>query len=779
MPEFASMSTAMLATAIAPTLQLRPQVLTRIAAPRLLTLSAIRHLTVIGQVDNAPHVQSAPDGVERAVAGEDGIPYFVPQARVAVRSEATRAPHVFLERRGGEVFLQVWFDLVRFPSLPTESKPLPVAGYTVSLVGSDGSKRIAFDAVRRSAGAREVGERRLPAVLRDQGRPERRDRTAAERRLGVPGRGRRQLLDQQPAPGRRPGSGPISLPPLLIDPVRIAPRGRMRVFAKPVEIHALAASRFLAIEHCGCRRCLSEAILATSVADVAQPRPTAVWATQTKRMSLGAADNSGVNGYYEPGLMENRAIYSQVTSGFGSEPWSEWVESPNGRFMDSPVPDQFYVLPDEYRLTFDAETKDALDDGAAGAAEGGRPSRPGRCRSAGDYTLRTRFSVVPWVDPARLERLRAEIAKHSGGPYPELLVGGIRSATVLAVGGAARTRVDGRRIEAMPRPSVDPLGFDLVLDCTSEFYSTLSHLLVTDGVGCRRSRRRSSRTETDPRTGRRARRAAPRPAGIRRAVGRAHPGAHRRRRPEPAATARRAEGAPPGEGAAATAPLPSPMPQVPLAPPTLRVINPLPYAVTVARAVPSLLSAWTNSSPSPLGAVAAKAEPESFTLPPATAGGALDDRPHPHSRAARPAARLRSGRCRVRRSRHRHRSAAGAGEGARHRARPAPSRARSKCAATSSSTPRCFHPRSPTCSASRCSCGAPRRPRRSRSSSRGTSRRLDVQVAFTLGDIMAGAKPEQPTFQWRARNMAGAGNGEWSEWAAITGRQLFVSPNGV
>src|SRR5688572_21590749 len=98
------MRTAMLATAIAPTLQLRPQVLTRVAATRQFTLSAIRQLTVISQVDNAPHVLSVPDGVERAVAGEDGTPYFVPQARVAVRSEATRAPHVFLERRGGEVF---------------------------------------------------------------------------------------------------------------------------------------------------------------------------------------------------------------------------------------------------------------------------------------------------------------------------------------------------------------------------------------------------------------------------------------------------------------------------------------------------------------------------------------------------------------------------------------------------------------------------------------------------------------------------------------------------
>ena len=57
--------------------------------------------------------------------------------------------------------------------------------------------------------------------------------------------------------------------------------------------------------------------------------------------------------------------------------------------------------------------------------------------------------------------------------------------------------------------------------------------------------------------------------------------------------------------------------------------------------------------------------------------------------------------------------------------------------------------------------------------------KLDVQVSFSLSDIVAGARPEQPTFEWRRRNMAGSGNGEWSEWSTITGRQLFVSPTGM
>ena len=775
MPESVPLRTAMLATAIAPTLRLRPQVLTRVALNPEFTLSAIRNLSVITQVDNAPHVRSAPGGVEAPVEGEGDIPYFVPQARVAVRSVATRAPHVFLERRGGEVFLQVWFDLVRFPSLASESKPLPVAGYSVSLVGAGGA-----------GGADSISFERcddLPAPEKSENVVSRLfcetkvDPNHAIGLLQTAGSVFRVEGDVsfsiQQSGGGTSGSGPFTLPPILIDPVRIAPRGRMRVFAKPVESRVVA-SPFLA-SSIRMSPLISDAILATSVADVVQPVPTAVWATQTKRMSLGAATNEGVNGYYEPGLMENRAIYSQVTSGFGSEPWSEWVESPHGRFMDSPVPDQFYVLPDEYRLTFDAETKSPsmmvlLVPPKAGAEPAGPMS------FGGDYTLRTRFSVVPWVDPARLEKLRAEIAKHSGRPYPELLVGGIRSATVSlsAVLHELGSTVVGSGEAAV---AVDPLGFDLVLDCTSEFYSTLSHLLVTDGVDATVVATLVS-TETDPRL-------VDVPAVLRLdrpasdvLSAELIPAAIPELAPEPAPEPP-AEGAPPVEGAPeGTVPVAEPEPiQVPIAPPTLRVMNPLPYAVTVARVVPSLLIMDEFVS-SPLGAVAAKADPESFTLPPATADGPstieLTLTPEPSDQ---PPLYGRVGVAFV---------------GVDIDIDPQQVLAKAHDTGTSGTVSsavnvRCYQLEHPDMLPPALAdvFGLEVQLRRSDTAEAITifltrdQPAVDAQVAFTLGDIMAGAKPEQPTFQWRARNMAGAGNGEWSEWAAITGRQLFVSPNGV
>ena len=51
-----------------------------------------------------------------------------------------------------------------------------------------------------------------------------------------------------------------------------------------------------------------------------------------------------------------------------------------------------------------------------------------------------------------------------------------------------------------------------------------------------------------------------------------------------------------------------------------------------------------------------------------------------------------------------------------------------------------------------------------------------VQLRLLIGDLVAGVDPQQPTFEWRRRNMIGAGVGEFSAWEEMTGRELFVTP---
>ena len=439
-----------------------------------------------------------------------------------------------------------------------------------------------------------------------------------------------------------------------------------------------------------------------------------------------------------------------MTSGFGTEPWSEWV-SPHGRFVESPVPDQFYVLPDEYRLTFDRQS--------------GMPSMmvllvpPKKAAGeetamsfGGDYTLRSRFSVVPWVDPARMELLRDEIAKHTGIAYPQLLVGGIRSATCAL---SRPTRTSDRRssVDGEAQLSVDPQRL--------RPRARLHERVLQHAVPAARHRRRqetSSPRSSRPRPTRdrrRPHRLASRPAGARLPVRRAHPAGA----PAPSAD----------PTLVATEP-------VPVAPPTLRVTNPMPYAVTVGALRTSLL-VIDDTLPTPIGAVAAKATRRRSRSPP--------------PRVASPAS-IEVVLARSRPSSRRSTVGVGVGFlGVDVDIDPRQVLAKAHDIGTSADLSSTVEVRSyqlehpdvlpePLADVF----GVEVQLRRyeaepvtiflTRDQPTG-----DVQVSFSLADIIAGARPEQPNFSWRRRNLAGKGNGEWSEWETIIGRQLFISPTGM
>lgn len=751
MPESLPFETAVLATALTPTLaqlqvEQQPRLQARAFDVGRLNLALLHDLTLTPQLTDAPHVSAAPGQIERAVAGADGIVYFVPQARIAQRSRATGAPHVFLAKGDGGVTLQVWFDLVRHPSLPTQSQPLPVDGFTASLLSANGG-RIDFtrcDSLPPAEGADQVIGRLYCEALVDP--------NTAVTMLQSDGTVFRVEGDVHYATGQTAAPAPVFDPAdiKIAGPLRV-PLGGLRGVGGPQRLSALVRSRALA----GIR--FDTAVLAGVGAVVADPAPETTWTQQTSRLSLGAADRDGVAACFPPAVMQNRAIYAQVTSGFGTEPWSEWAELPNGRFMDSPVPDQFYVLPDEYRLAFDAETK--------------APSMmvllvpPARTEAATEpttfgasYTLRTRFSVVPWIDPARRERLRAEIAQHAGIPYPKLLIGGARSATcqlskVLHELGSSLVG------SADAGVAVDPLGFDLVLDCTSEFYSTLSHLLVTDGVDAEVTVTLISDGEQ------------PLTAGV--------PVSLRLDRPASDVLTAELVPAPVPEPASAaeTPDAPAePVVAMPVGPPTLRVANPLPYAVTVSQASVKLLVV-DATLPSPIGAVDAAAAPVSFTLPaageqPSTIDlvltPAADDQPPVYGSVG----------------------VAFLGVDIDIDPQQVLSRAYdtgSSGAISSEVELRCYQLEHPDVLPPELSgvFGVEVQLRRSDTTEPVTAfltrdqPSTRVQVGFTLADVMSGAKPEQPTFQWRRRNMAGAGSGEWSAWESITGRQLFLSPTGM
>jgi hypothetical protein len=734
-------STQVLATALAPTAMVATEIVKPLRLDARLNLSALRNLTVITQVTNAPLLQGQPAAVDQAVVGADGSTYYVPRARVATRSKATNAPYVFMERRDGAVRLQVWFEL-SVPAGVSGAEALPVDGFSVALVGSDGV-HIAFGRVD------ELPPTDKPEGVISQLYCE------AELTAEQVGQATTIMQTQATAAFRVEGNVHYSLPDggssgTWQTPGRVVRDHRIRdVIATPVVRDHRRVGRMATMRH-------GTAAILASVAeriDVIAPVQAGGASTpRVTRMSLGPADNSGLGAHFPTDIPANRPIYAQVTTGFGTEPWAQWVPLQHGRFVESPVPEQFFVLPDEYRLAFDRQS-----GMPAMMVLLVPPERPAGQESAtsfgGDYKIRCRFSVVPWLDPERMELLRQEIADHTGIAYPQLRVGGARSATC-ALSKAYQNLGSTLVGDGEAQLSVDPHGFDLVLDCTSEFYTLLSKLLLTEGV------------TGDVVTHLVAAEENPEQATIPIAL----------RLDRPALDFLTAELIP------AVLPPPSADPTlvmtepVPLAPPKLRVSNPIPYPVSVGALRTSLLVV-DDTLPTPIGAVAADATPSSFTIAAAAEGvPATVEVELAAQQAGLPA--LYGG--------------VGVGFlGVDVEIDPDTVLARAHDLGASADLSSTVEVRSyqlehpdvlpePLADVF----GIEVRLKRGEAEPVTIFLTRDqptstVQVSFSLADVIAGARPEQPKFSWQRRNLAGKGTGEWSEWETIIGRQLFVSPTGM
>jgi hypothetical protein len=168
----------------------------------------------------------------------------------------------------------------------------------------------------------------------------------------------------------------------------------------------------------------------------------------------------------------NEAAYAPIYGQIDGTGGGEWVLGPGGAWQAAPVANQFYALPTEYRLAFDVEHAQPAVTVLLLEPPPSAPNGPGAA-----YRVRIRFKLVPWFDPELVEQLRQDICDTTGVAYPDLVVGGYQSAefatstlfndlggTVLGQG-PATTTVDGR-------------GFELVFDCSMEFYTLICGLLA-------------------------------------------------------------------------------------------------------------------------------------------------------------------------------------------------------------------------------------------------------------------------------------------------------------
>lgn len=727
--------------------------MTSLISPKL-NLAALRMLTVDLHVKNAPVVTSDPVRPDAGLTGADGTSYFVPYARVSKRSKASSVKNIFFERTEGKVVLRVWFDIARPDSVASDAQPLPVDSYAVALVDSTGTRinftrcdelpagEVADGLVSQLICETEVDPNQVVSIMQE-------DRNARFDVQGTVHYG----LGAAATPAAKPVKPPVSRPVSPNIGARLAARlkpGALRgALSRPRRGELSLTGNPSAAKPPVVNPVTFVPLIASLSPVLVPPATTAPPQQKSKRMSLALATGTEVSAHFPTSVSENRVIYAQVTSGFGSEPWSTWARTTEGQFTDSPVPDQFYILPDEYRLAFDAET--GLPSMSVILVPPEEPTADAPMSFARDYGIRCRFGVVPFVDPARRERLRAEITRHTGVAYPELLVGGVSSAEFKLSNehaGLGASLVGG--IDAVAE--VDAFGFSLVLDCNSQFYTLLSSLLTGGGVGGEVALQLLDSDDD-------AQQAA---VPVRLQLNR------------PALDFISAEMIEPARPVAAdaggAAVLAGPNP------PRLRISNPSGYELTIGEVHATLLVV-DDTLPSPLDAVPATANPSTVTLPGAVDGTpasveidlTADDTSKPTLYGGIGvgliAVDVNIDAASVLNRVH---DLGGSADMETEVELQSYQLAHPDILPESHADVFGIELQLARASADPITVFLTR-----------DQPAVNAQVAFTLRDALEGASPEQPTFSWRRRNMAGSGTGEWSDWEEMTGRQLFVSPTGL
>lgn len=397
------------------------------------------------QQSTTPIFLEVPNRVDRVYAATDGKTYFIPQAKIANRTNRPDQPDIFIDHQAGKYTLMVTFDVLHHPAT-MGATPLPIDGFGVSLQPSPPGTAIALTQIQVLPAP--DGQTSIMQKLFAQGDVDLNTVLAilqSDPNAWFEVHANAYYRVQSPSPFPPPPQ-PYGLPPrTIISPAR-----------------ALASPMFS---------------VDPNLLQAPPPPPTDL---QKQTVLLTTDQKDGVKGPFPPTNPANRPIYAKVDPTFGSNPDATWERTPDGLIKDSGIPNQYYILPDSYALAFDV---------AAGLpkmsvilrTEGGPSSAPPV------YRVRVRFVIMPELDSARLESLRGRLRAEQGLAYADLVIGGYDKALFRPThlfDQLGLTVVDGTA--APTAQEVDASGsFELVLDCTMEVYTLLTKLLIdphSDGL---------------------------------------------------------------------------------------------------------------------------------------------------------------------------------------------------------------------------------------------------------------------------------------------------------
>ncbi|MFF8195661.1 hypothetical protein ACF05L_33425 [Streptomyces bobili] len=402
--------------------------------------------------DRIPVLETAPTESGEVLRSADGTECFVPVAVLPTRSKRSKTPAVFLEEDDtGRWSLLVWIDLVRPDGVPPEAQPLPLSDIAAVLTATAPETGADFTSVSDLPPPEGVVRRLALAVTVDPSVMA--DTLRTDMNAAVVVSGTVYYRDQNSA----------SPTPEEEEQFQIAQLSRRETLD---QFRSAGGSDEQAYR------------LAQTLDEQIQASTLELLHVDNASMLLGPG-GGGVLLHLPPSDKPNRPIYyhwnfkSGADSQEGLDPDTVWVESGAGLWQASPLPNQYFVIPHEYRLAFDVERGTPAmsvllvrEGGAAGAEDATQA-----------WKVRVRFKLVPWLDPRELEKLRAVIAELEGVSYPQLVMGGYADVTFDQ--SSWLQDLGGRALSADSETTrVDARGFELVLDCSMEFYTLLAQLLA-------------------------------------------------------------------------------------------------------------------------------------------------------------------------------------------------------------------------------------------------------------------------------------------------------------
>jgi len=461
------------------------------ATPNLVigqALSALQNIVQLDADKNAPHFSESnpPTQDNTAYLSNEGVRYFRPDFQVAERQAPPAGPDVqFLESADGKVRLQFDLEEHRPGGLPAEAVPFNVRDILVALAWLDRGVAkqhvfprptlIAFDAGNDPNTpdfllrvGDELDSAEVEAIYAAM--------TAANAQAKLLVRMKYGYYVDAGQTGKTGGgttSGTVDLGGIKIKvnfstpktatatapPISNATINRAILTTNPLVATVGTAATMKAKAPSGGTN-VSFALNSDAI--------KAILSTAFQRAKSAAFKEITISRvipfHFKPSLAQNRHIYEALTG--DDSMLKAWTKTNYGYVRKSSYANTVYRIPDEVRLTYNAEL--------------GAPHFIPTVYQDDDeeYRVRVQMRIVPWHDPQRIVALRDELEKLSNGTLlnPAVISGGYDEA-VLELTSAFPEGITALGGESL-QFSLD-YGADLTLDLSLEFYKYLAGLLVS------------------------------------------------------------------------------------------------------------------------------------------------------------------------------------------------------------------------------------------------------------------------------------------------------------